>query len=90
MVPIDRGFELFRGSEFGLADPQALPEWMPAKQSMHFWRAKLPADLEKGVYVAKVGTKDIRGNQYEKTVTFAVMDERPDPFFRRQLFEDVP
>jgi hypothetical protein len=57
---------------------------------MHLWKAKLPEDLEHGVHVAKVVTYDMHGNRYEEVLNFEVMDERPAPYFRTELFEVRP
>lgn len=65
-------------------------EWLLADQSMHLWKVKLPADLKKGIHVATVGTTDIHGNRYQETMTFEMMDERPEPFFRSDVFADSP
>jgi hypothetical protein len=84
-----QGFELFQASQFGPADPQPLSESFLARQSSHLWKVKLPY-LEEGVHVAKVSTHDIHGNRFEEVVTFEVMEERPPPFFRTELFEVLP
>lgn len=85
-----QGFELFMASQFGPGDPQPLSEFFLADQSMHLWKAKMPADLEKGIHVAKVVTKDVHGNRYEEIINFEVMEERPQPYFRTELFEVFP
>jgi hypothetical protein len=85
-----QGFELYQASQFGPADPQPLSEGLLTRRSMHLWKAKLPEDLEHGVHVAKVVTYDMHGNRYEEVLNFEVMDERPAPYFRTELFEVRP
>jgi hypothetical protein len=82
-----QGFELVRGSRFGPADPRPLPELMLARQSNHLWQVALPKDLGVGVHTAKVRTIDMYGQQYEETKIFEVMESRPAPFFRSELFQ---
>lgn len=83
-----QGFELFRGSKYGPASPR--PGGNLAVQSNHVWTASLPANLKQGVHVAKVVTKDVHGQRFEELLVFEVVDERPPPFFRAELFEVTP
>ncbi|MDY6921178.1 MAG: calcineurin-like phosphoesterase family protein [Pseudomonadota bacterium] len=82
-----QGFEMFRGSRFGTADPQPLEGWIWTEASNHIWAADVPADLEDGVHVMKIMTKDTYGKFYKTTKTFEVMDQRPAPYFRHEVFE---
>ncbi|MEE2733248.1 MAG: calcineurin-like phosphoesterase family protein [Pseudomonadota bacterium] len=82
-----QGFELFRGSHYGTADPQPLPASRWTQSSNHIWAFDMPLDLAPGIHVAKVTTVDAYGNRYETTKTFEVAEERPAPFFRSELFE---
>ncbi len=82
-----QGFELFKGSKFGTADPQPLDTWMLTQSSTHIWTIDMPEDLEPGIHTLKVSTKDRFGKRYKMTKTFEVMDQRPAPYFRKELFE---
>ncbi len=82
-----QGFELFRGLRVGPAAPQPLSELMLARQSNHLWQVALPRDLGVGVHTAKVRTIDMYRQQYEETKIFEVMESRPAPFFRSELFQ---
>ena len=89
-----QGFELFRGSKFGPADPQPLEESRLTTRSNHLWRVKLPSDLQEGAHVAKVVTVDVNGNTYTETLAFEVMRTRPDQeteaFFQHAFFKVLP
>lgn len=82
-----QGFELFRGARFGTADPQPLDESRWTQASNHIWAVNLPADLEDGVHTVKVTTEDVYGQAFEMTKTFEVAEERPQPYFRREVFQ---
>lgn len=83
-----QGFELFRGSQFGQADPQSLPEWMLTDQSNHIWTVNLPTDLGVGTHIVRVRTVDAYGRSFTETKTFEVVERtRPEPFFKKFLFE---
>lgn len=82
-----QGFELWTGARFGTADPQPLDGWMLTEASNHIWAVDIPADLEDGVHTAKIITRDAHGNKYKTIKTFEVMEERPAPFFRKEIFQ---
>ncbi|MGH8501545.1 MAG: calcineurin-like phosphoesterase C-terminal domain-containing protein [Gammaproteobacteria bacterium] len=88
--PRAQGFERFRASQFGPADPRPVSAGDLTDQSNHVWTAPLPADLEQGVHVARVVTKDVHGQQFEELLVFEVVDERPPAFFRTELFRQTP
>jgi hypothetical protein len=85
--PRTQGFELFRGSHFGTADPQPLPAGRWTENSSHVWTVELPVDLADGAHNVTVTTKDVYGNIYTSNKPFEVLAERPEPFFRKELFE---
>lgn len=82
-----QGFELWTGAHFGPENPRPLDEWLLTDQSMHLWTAKLPADLQNGVHVAKVKATDRHGESREDTITFEVRNVRPFPYYEREWFE---
>ena len=82
-----QGFELFRGSHYGTADPQPLDSSRWTQASNHIWSFDVPADLALGIHVAKIVTVDAYGKRYEMTKTFEVAEERPEPFARKELFQ---
>lgn len=85
--PRTQGFELFRGSQFGTADPQPLSIGRWTENSSHIWTVELPQDLAEGAHNVKVTTKDVYGNTYTSNKTFEVMEQRPEPFFQNEAFE---
>ena len=80
-----QGIELFQGARFGPAAPQ--PQRALADRNMHLWRARLPEALPEGVHTATVTSTDRNGRTYEDTIVFEVRAERPQPYFRSQLWE---
>lgn len=85
--PRAQGFELFRASRFGPTDPRPLPESFLTTSSNHLWKLPLPRDLAVGVHTVRVLTTDMHGHTYTETKVFEVMDRRPAPFFRSELFQ---
>lgn len=94
--PRANGFELFRGDQRCAGEggapctPRPDGNFFWTDQSYHIWQVALPHDLEAGIHVAKVTTRDIHGNRYEETVAFEVREERPPKFFQSELFEMTP
>ncbi|TVZ39685.1 calcineurin-like phosphoesterase family protein [Alteromonadaceae bacterium 2753L.S.0a.02] len=82
-----QGFEMFNGARLGTADPQPLEGWIWTRASNHIWAIDIPADIEDGVHTARIITRDVYGKVYKSSITFEVMDERPAPFFRSEVFE---
>lgn len=82
-----QGFELFRGSQYGTADPQPLAGSRWTEASNHIWAVNVPADLEDGVHTVRVTTEDVYGQAFEMVKTFEVAAERPQPYFRKEVFE---
>lgn len=82
-----QGFELFRGAHYGTADPQPLDGSRWTEASNHIWAVNVPADLENGVHTVAITTEDAYGQSFETLKTFEVADERPQPYFRREVFE---
>lgn len=81
-----QGYERFRGRQFGPSDPR--PEDEGTDQSPHIWRLQLPADLEQGAHTATVSTVDPIGGEHTQVVSFEVVDELPQQYFRTEVFED--
>lgn len=81
-----QGYERFRGSQFGPADPR--PEGDMTVQSPHIWRFALPDALPVGVHTAEVRSVDPRDGVRTQTFTFEVVDELPPWNFRREAFAD--
>lgn len=82
-----QGFELFRGSQYGTADPQPLDSSRWTEASNHIWAVNVPADLDDGVHTVRVTTEDAYGQVFEMVKTFEVAAERPQPYFRKEVFE---
>lgn len=81
-----QGFELYRGSRLE-GNPQPQDESLITDKSNHLWRIAVPAGLAKGAHEARVRTVDAHGNEFNETIAFEVLDERPAPFFRSELFQ---
>lgn len=82
-----QGVELFRGSNSGVKDPQPLSMGRWTQSSSHLWEYTIPSDIEKGIHTIKIMTQDQYGKKHLSHQTFEVMDERPEPFFRREIWE---
>lgn len=82
-----QGFELFRGAHYGTADPQPLDASRWTEASNHVWAVNIPRDLENGVHTIRVVTEDAYGQTSKTTKTFEVRDQRPEPYFRKAVFE---
>lgn len=81
----NQGFEVFRGQQHGPAAPQ--PMGSVADRSMHLWRLRLPADLEKGVHRVVVTSTDRHGREFQTPFVFEVREERPPARWRRELWD---
>ena len=79
-----QGFELFQGRRYGPAPPQ--PQGAVADRNMHLWRARLPDDLAVGVYRVTVTSTDRHGTVLNDTLVFEVLEQRPAPRFRSELW----
>ena len=62
--------------------------WMIADQSNHLWRLPLPPDLPIGAHIAEVTTIDRFGRSFTDHIAFEVREERPDPFWREELWPE--
>lgn len=82
-----QGFELFNGAHFGTSDPRPAEGWFWTENSSHLWSYPVPKDLSPGVHVARVVTRDVHGKVDKANITFEVRTERPEPYFRKALFE---
>lgn len=78
--PRAQGFELFKGNSYGPTSPQ--PQGSVADRSMHLWRARLPEDLEPGVYHASVTSIDRHERTNTDLIVFEVREQRPPRDFR--------
>jgi 3',5'-cyclic AMP phosphodiesterase CpdA len=84
--PRAQGFELYRGSRFN-GNPQPQEESLLTDESNHLWRIAVPDGLAKGAHEVRVRTVDLHGNEFSEVLAFEVLDTRPAPFFRTELFE---
>ncbi len=81
----NQGYEAFRGSRMGPADPQ--PMGRVADRNMHLWRARLPVDLPKGTHKVRVHNTDRSGKSSEATLLFEVGEERPPLRWREEPWQ---
>ncbi|MET0342123.1 MAG: calcineurin-like phosphoesterase family protein [Polyangiales bacterium] len=84
--PRAQGFEQFRGSQ-RVGPPQPMGRGDLADRSSHLWTVPVPQGLSDGAHKAKVTTVDAYGRVYSSVIAFEVMNERPAPFFRKEVFE---
>lgn len=87
--PRAQGFELWQGTRFGPAPPQAMTAWQIADASPHLWRLRLPEDLPPGAHVATVTVTDRHGRRSTDRIAFEVRAERPAPRWRDELWQDA-
>jgi hypothetical protein len=83
-----QGWEQFRGTRRGPAAPQSVDQSYIAEKSSHLWRYQLPSDLPVGTHVAEVTHVDRYGQVATDQIVFEVRAERPDPFWREELWMD--
>lgn len=83
-----QGWEAFRGDKFGPGPSQPLGMWLWADQSSHLWRVPLPPGLEQGGHTVTVRSIEPDGREFVETLNFEVVDERPQPFFRTEVFAE--
>jgi hypothetical protein len=86
--PRTQGFEIWQGERFGPAAPQSMEPWMLADQSMHLWTLRLPENLPVGTHVAEVTATDRHGRSVTDHIAFEVREDRPDPLWRQELWEE--
>ncbi len=83
-----QGWEAYRGEKFGPGPAQPI-EWdLLADQSSHLWRLPLPTDLPVGAHTATVRAVDPSGRRSVEVLNFEVLEQRPSPFFRTELFAE--
>lgn len=82
-----QGFELFNGSRSGIADPQPLQGSFWTEASNHIWAFDIPANIADGIHTVKIITRDHYGKYYSSHLTFEVMETRPAPYFRYEIFQ---
>jgi hypothetical protein len=87
--PRAQGFALWQDSRFGPSAPGPMLPWMIADQSLHLWTLRLPEDLPEGAHVAAVSAVDRHGRRFTDHIAFEVRAERPDPYWRGELWEGV-
>jgi hypothetical protein len=83
-----QGWEAFRGDKFGPGPAQPIERGLWADQSSHLWRLPIPQDLPFGGHTAVVTATDPSGRQFEETINFEIVKERPQPFFRKRFFPE--
>jgi len=54
--------------------------------NMHLWRVKLPV-LPMGIHVIEVVSTDRNGLRFRDTIVVEVREERPPPYWRKELWE---
>lgn len=79
-----QGFQAFYGIQAGPAAPR--PGYHVAQSTTHLWQLELPADLEPGVHTVEVTATDRHGRESTEWLTFEVVEERPQMFFRTEVF----
>ena len=84
--PRAQGFEAWQGRRFEPAPPQ--PQRAVADRNMSLWAAILPEDLAPGAHRITVTSTDRHGQQFTDVILVEVRNERPDPYFRTELWED--
>lgn len=83
-----QGYEQTRGNQRGPGAPQSVQENYIAEKSSHVWRLQMPEDLPVGAHVADVTSVDQYGQVTTDQIVFEVREERPDPYWRHELWED--
>lgn len=81
-----QGFEQFRGSQ-RIGWPQPMGPGDLTDQSSHLWMVPVPRGLSDGAHKAKVTTIDAYGSEYSSVIAFEIAEERPFPYFRKEVFE---
>jgi hypothetical protein len=84
--PRAQGFEAWQGRRFEPAPPQ--PQNAVADRNMSLWKARLPEDLTPGAHRIEVISTDRHGRSYRDVILIEVLEARPDPYFRSELWEN--
>jgi hypothetical protein len=84
--PRAQGFEAWQGRRFEPAPPQ--PQNAVADRNMSLWTVRLPDDLAPGAHRITVTSTDRNGQEFTDVILVEVRDERPNPYFRTDLWED--
>ncbi len=79
-----QGHQLYRGSSRGPSPPR--PQMAITALNMHLWRVKLPV-LPMGIHVIEVVSTDRNGLRFRDTIVVEVREERPPPYWRKELWE---
>ncbi len=83
--PRAQGFEAWQGRRFEPAPPQ--PQNAVADRNMSLWLAQLPEDLSPGAHRITVVSTDRHGHEFTDVMLIEVREERPDPYFRTELWD---
>ncbi|MEM7055133.1 MAG: calcineurin-like phosphoesterase C-terminal domain-containing protein, partial [Pseudomonadota bacterium] len=81
-----QGVELFQGNRYGPSPPR--PQGSLAERNMHLWRVRLPQDLALGVHRLTVTSTDRHGHELSDVLVLEVLEQRPPPYFRSELWSD--
>lgn len=84
--PRAQGFEAWQGRRFEPSAPR--PQRAIADRNMSMWIAQLPPDLAPGAHRITVTSTDRNGQQFTDVMLVEVRDERPNPYFRTELWEE--
>jgi hypothetical protein len=84
--PRAQGFEAWQGRRFEPAPPQ--PQRAVADRNMSLWTVRLPEDLAPGAHRITVTSTDRNGQEFTDVILIEVRDERPNPYFRTELWQD--
>lgn len=84
-----QGWRTWQGAEWGPGVAGPLREWMLTDQSSHLYALALPPELPHGTHVAYVTVTDHHGREFFETITFEVVEEKPNMYWQAELFETV-
>lgn len=84
--PRAQGFEAWQGRRFEPSAPR--PQRAIADRNMSMWIAQAPEDLAPGAHRITVTSTDRNGQQFTDVILVEVREERPNPYFRTELWED--
>lgn len=84
--PRAQGFEAWQGRRFEPSPPQ--PQRAVADRNMSLWTVRLPEDLAPGAQRITVTSTDRNGQEFTDVILVEVRDERPNPYFRTELWQD--
>ena len=83
---LNQGYIQGRQDRFPPAPPR--PQGSAADHSSHLWRFRIPEGMAVGAHTATVSVTRLQGTAVQETLIFEIREERPQPTFRFDKWND--